>query len=477
MKKVFPYFSLFCFYFLIGWASFLLGQKITVDDRPIEQHFVSISLPGRLGNHMFSYATGLAYALEHDKELVVTSNTSLLHNAFDIDINDKYDENFPIWKNLEKKNISHTGSVFYESPTFIPLDNPNYIHLDGYFQNEKYFKKHKKDILKAFNFNKPTDDKNKALIEKIKKTNAVSLHVRRGDYLNKKNIQSVLSLYYYKNAVDYIRKHVQNPHFFIFSDDIKWAKENLQLTWPHTFVDINNNVNDYIDMYLMSLCDHNIIANSTFSWWGAWLNQHKDKIVIAPDVWLKNNAQFGKNIIPSEWIVLPNTADIAILYIATGRYIVFFDEFYQSMEKNFLPQHNKTYFVWTDSTRNFPDNVVKIPTENLGWPYATLYRFKLFQNEWDKLQHFDYMYYLNANISVVQPVNDEILPTQKQGIMATLHPGYYNRRGAKPYDRNPKSLAYIPDISTPPPHKIIFINQSVISWVDSKAAQNKPIKT
>ncbi|MBR4927038.1 MAG: hypothetical protein IKY98_01795, partial [Alphaproteobacteria bacterium] len=140
MKKIFPYLSLFCLYFLIGWSSFLLGQKITPDNRPIEQHFVSIELPGRLGNHMFSYATGLAYALEHDKELVVTSNTSLLHNAFDIDINDRYDENFPIWENLEKKNISHTGSVFHEGKTFIPLGESDYILLDGYFQNEKYFK-------------------------------------------------------------------------------------------------------------------------------------------------------------------------------------------------------------------------------------------------------------------------------------------------------------------------------------------------
>lgn len=114
------------------------------------------------------------------------------------------------------------------------------------------------------------------------------------------------------------------------------------------------------------------------------------------------------------------------------------------MEKNFLPDQHKTYFVWTDSDRDFPTNVIKIPTENLGWPYATLYRFKLFQNEWDKLKHFDYMYYLNANISVVRPVGTEILPTPEQGIMATLHPGFYNQSYEKSYDRNPKSLAYIP---------------------------------
>ena len=114
------------------------------------------------------------------------------------------------------------------------------------------------------------------------------------------------------------------------------------------------------------------------------------------------------------------------------------------MEKNFLINDNKTYFVWTDSDRDFPPNVIKIKIPHLGWPKATLYRYNFFQNSWDKLKNFDYMYYLNANMIALRPVGREIFPSDEQGIMATLHPGYYKSTQNLPYDRNPKSLAYIP---------------------------------
>ncbi len=135
--------------------------------------------------------------------------------------------------------------------------------------------------------------------------------------------------------------------------------------------------------------------------------------------------------------------NVAILYVATGRYICFFDDFYASMEKNFLPGVPKTYFVWTDCEREFPDNVIKIPTRNLGWPYATLYRYKLFQQQWHKLKKFRYMFFVNANMIAVRPIGNEILPSDKQGIVVTLHPGYYKNPVDKPYDRNPRSLACI----------------------------------
>ncbi len=429
-------------------------KHVADENRAPEQKLVQVAIYYGLGNNMFQFATGLSYALEHNKKLYVHGDVSKLENAFDIQLNKPENEDIPVFKNLESKKASFIGDIFIESDqsngTF---KHERYVYLWGLFQNEKYFKKYRKEILKAFRFKKTISEENKKLIKSIKKTNSVSMHIRRGDYTAKNATQYLLSPSYYKRAAEYIAKQVPNPHFYIFSDDMKWVKENIKLSYPHTFVEHNTGENSYNDMRLMSLCKHNIIANSTFSWWGAWLNENPDKIVITPDIWLKKNLDFINNVVPENWIRLPGKADIAMLYIATGRYIVFFDEYYKSMQKNFLPYDNKTYFVWTDSNRKFPKNVVKIPTENLGWPKATLYRYKLFQNAWNKLKEFDYMYYVNANMIAVRPVGAEILPSEKQGVVATIHPGYYKSTGKLPYDRNPKSTAYIPYDNTPPQYK------------------------
>ncbi|MBO7258018.1 MAG: alpha-1,2-fucosyltransferase, partial [Alphaproteobacteria bacterium] len=390
-------------------------------DRPPEQKLVQVGIYYGLGNNMFQYATALAYALEHNKKLYVHGDVSKLENAFDIRLNKPEHEDIPVFKNLEAKKTTFIGDVFIDKNGLDPLDHDRYVYLWGLFQNERYFLKYRKEILKAFRFKENMSNKNKQLVKSIQNSNSVAVHIRRGDYLAKNGDQHVLSPTYYKLATNYIAERVKNPHFYIFSDDMKWVKENIKLPYPHTFVEHNYGDYSYNDMRLMSLCKHNIIANSTFSWWGAWLNKNPNKIVITPDIWLKKDTNFINNIVPQNWIRLPGKADIAMLYIATGRYIVFFDEYYKSMEKNFLPHDNKTYFVWTDSDRKFPKNVVKIPTENLGWPKATLYRYKLFQDSWDKLKKFDYMYYVNANMVAVKPIGYEIIPTDKQGITATLH--------------------------------------------------------
>lgn len=138
---------------------------------------------------------------------------------------------------------------------------------------------------------------------------------------------------------------------------------------------------------------------------------------------------------------------IAILYIATGRYIIFWDGFYQSAEKNFLPNYKKHYFIFTDAeTQKFGKNVTRIYRKQHAWPYDTLDRFDLFASIENQLKKYDYIYFLNANAEVVSVVGDEILPTAEQGIMVAWHPGYYLEKDVDtyPYDRNPKSVAYIP---------------------------------
>lgn len=454
MKKV-TIFYLFTICFVIGYisASHYL-KKLADESRPPEQKLTHVAIFYGLGNNMFQYAAGLAYALQHNKKLYVYGDISNLENAFDLDLNIPQNNDISVFKKFWSKKIPFIGDKFIEPNNFDGnLQHDQYVFLWGLFQNEAYFKKYRKEILRAFRFKKEMSDKNKQLAQLIQKSNSIAMHIRRGDYLAENSVQHVLSPYYYKLAADYIAKRVKNPHFYIFSDDMAWVKQNIKLKYPHTFVEHNSGKDSYNDMRLMSLCKHNIIANSTFSWWGAWLNENPNKIVIAPDIWLKNKAWFVDRVVPKDWIRLPAKANIAMLYIATGRYIVFFDKYYKSMEKNFLPEDNKTYFVWTDSDRKFPKNVIKIPTENLGWPKATLYRYKLFQNAWDKLKEFDYMYYVNANMIAVKPVGHEIIPSDEQGIVATYHPSYYKSSQKLPYDRNIKSTAYISPSSTQPLEK------------------------
>lgn len=172
----------------------------------------------------------------------------------------------------------------------------------GIWQAEAYFRDIKEIILKEFEFRTPCDEKNRELIEKIVSSNSVSIHVRRGDYLNDrwKNILGVIrGTFYYDNAVNLISEKVKNPQYFLFSDDIKWAKNNLKLD---NCIYVNHNIgrNSYVDMYLMSICKHNIIANSTFSWWAAWLNMNPQKIVTIPEKWIIGKS--CEEMYPARWV-------------------------------------------------------------------------------------------------------------------------------------------------------------------------------
>jgi Glycosyl transferase family 11 len=174
--------------------------------------------------------------------------------------------------------------------------------LTGTWQAEKYFINAASLIKKQFVFKKPADTVNTDIINRINNCNAVSIHIRRTNYLNaewQKQLYVIKDAEYYHKAAAVIKQKVANPFYFIFSDDMEWAKEQLQLS-NCFYVDNNRNGNSYIDMYLMSLCKHNIIANSTFSWWGAWLNSYNEKIVIMPAKWMNTNNCEG--IFPEAWI-------------------------------------------------------------------------------------------------------------------------------------------------------------------------------
>ena len=195
-------------------------------------------------------------------------------------------------------NFSLTGKIYKIDDDFNYRELPNPLgdsyYLDGYWQSEKYFKEIEHIIREDF---KPNDE----VVEKLKKTSlietkTVSLHVRRGDYINLNEYHPIQTIEYYKNAVELIGDY---DHIFVFSDDIEWCKKNLNfdnMVFMEGFTDIE-------DMYLMSMCKNNIIANSTFSWWGAWLNKNSDKKVIAPKKWFGEKVNLNdSDIIPTDWI-------------------------------------------------------------------------------------------------------------------------------------------------------------------------------
>lgn len=176
------------------------------------------------------------------------------------------------------------------------------IYLDGFWQNENYFKGIREEIIKDFSVKNDISQEASKYLKNIINSESVSIHIRRGDYIENIHTNSVhgsCDVDYYKKAIKYINKNVSNPVFYIFSDDIPWCKENFNFLENKVLVDDTKSAID--DLELMKNCKHNIIANSTFSWWGAWLNENEKKIVISPLNWIKENP---KNLtwVPENWM-------------------------------------------------------------------------------------------------------------------------------------------------------------------------------
>lgn len=178
--------------------------------------------------------------------------------------------------------------------------------LWGYWQDEHYFAHIRNEILDAFVFPPLQDERNQKCADAIGAVNSVSIHVRRGDYLETQGeYVDLCSTHYYEKAIEYVKLHVESPVFFVFSDDIQWCTDHLGLSEECScYVNWNRGLNSYIDMHLMSLCKFNVIANSTFSWWGAWLNQNKCKQVIAPNRFRRGLEQYNNSIVCKDWVMI-----------------------------------------------------------------------------------------------------------------------------------------------------------------------------
>lgn len=177
----------------------------------------------------------------------------------------------------------------------------------GYWQSERYFKEYRGELLKQFMLKSPLQAQSQKYKKEILSSNAVSLHVRRGDYVENESINAfhgTCPLRYYQKSVKRITQSISEAYFYIFSDDLTWAEDNFDFIKNKIFVKLSKDVPDCEEMHLMSLCRHNIIANSSFSWWGAWLNNNPEKIVIAPKKWFsdeKMNKQ-AKDIVCDSWV-------------------------------------------------------------------------------------------------------------------------------------------------------------------------------
>ena len=286
---------------------------------------VVTKLIGGLGNQMFQYAAGrrLAHVLGVELKLDITGFEHYPPRKYYLE-NFNIKENFASLKEiraLTKRPIvervlsrtlrrpPRTASTyireklsFHFDPDILSL--PNGVYLDGYWQSEKYFADIAGIIRREFTVKTPQKERDKELAELTASCDSVSLHIRRGDYVSNARTNQILGTCdrdYYFRCVEYLAQPVKNPHLFVFSDDSEGARENLKLSYPMTLVDHNGADKNYEDLRLMSQCKHHIIANSTFSWWGAWLAQRRDKIVFAPKSWHTCEKFDTSDLIPDKW--------------------------------------------------------------------------------------------------------------------------------------------------------------------------------
>ncbi len=255
-----------------------------------------IAIKGGLGNQLFQYAHGLKLSIIDKADVVF--DTSFFET-------DSKDTSRPFL--LDKFNISSFQFVPIKESIFKRLHEKIQLKLTGdykYFQSEKYFVEVKDEVRKQFTLKNPLSPAADEMMRNIQaEKNSVALHIRRGDYATNTQTNSfhgLCDLQYYYEAVAYFKSKLENPLFFIFSDDIQWVKNNLHME-RNIFVS-NPNILDYEELALMSACSHNIIANSSFSWWGAYLNPNFNKIVIAPKQWTNKKTSNELEILPKEWI-------------------------------------------------------------------------------------------------------------------------------------------------------------------------------
>ena len=305
---------------------------------------VIVRLMGGMGNQMFQYAMARTLAYKHGTQLFIdnslcpeterNNSSGLTLRPYGLDVfnvqgqiltGEKFFKTIKIRKENKLRRIAaiklcQIVNMFFSSwrvciterkdvsYDYSLLSLPDDIILQGYFPSYKYFIETEDIIRQDFIFKPEPDKENKTVISSISACNSVSVHFRLGDYVSNDKTNDkfgICNMSYYKNAIEYINKKVKEPRFFIFTNDPEYVKSNLKINYPSVYITHNSGCKNYEDMRLMSLCKHNIIANSSFSWWAAWLNENPDKIVISPSPAFNEEVLTDMDYYPDDWILLP----------------------------------------------------------------------------------------------------------------------------------------------------------------------------
>lgn len=290
---------------------------------------IVVKIQGGLGNQMFQFAFASVIAEKnktkvfldlsiYDNHKKINGYTprsfelNIFNNQYKVATNKQIKKfyNLSFLNKIKKKFKFAYPKIVAENnlafqPSFLIAQTP--VNFIGYFQSYKYFDGFEDKIKQLFAFPiKNLSQNSKGALISFKDKNTVSVHIRRGDYVTDSITNSVhgcCTIEYYQSAISFLQTSVSDPTFVFFSDDSHWVKENfINLICNKIFIDFNQGSDSWMDMYLMTQCQHNIIANSSFSWWGAWLNNKSEKIVIAPKKWFVNQANVSDDLLPENWL-------------------------------------------------------------------------------------------------------------------------------------------------------------------------------
>ena len=291
---------------------------------------IIVRVIGGLGNQMFQYALGrrLADRLHVPLKLDITGfRVYDLHRyslwalniredlATDVEVAQAtggrtarvrrlMSRTIPVLPARSRRHIRESSFAF--DPRVLEARDRSY--LDGYWQSDKYFAGSEERLRVEFSLRAPLQGQDLEVAQQMRQRPSVSLHVRRGDYVSNQEtsqIYGVCDAGYYERCIAYLAARLENPAFFVFSDEPDWARENLDIPYRTTVVSHNDASRNFDDLHLMSICDHHIIANSSFSWWGAWLNPEPSKMVLMPTCWFRDHEpEATADIRPAGWIAL-----------------------------------------------------------------------------------------------------------------------------------------------------------------------------
>lgn len=293
---------------------------------------VTVSLYGGLGNQLFQYATARSLAVHLQAELALDLAWFDLVSK----IPDVTPRKFALAPFDIQGTLQHEGAALFttgnrlqrlikkifralrphstkihlvteEKSTFNPriFSLQGSLWLKGHWQSPKYFQNIRSLLQQEIGTPRQLNPKNAELISTISSSNAIAIHIRRGDYVTNKQAakrHGLCGMEYYKAGLKIAAHGLDNPHCYIFSDDTEWVRENFKIAVPMTVVDINGPDDAHQDLWLMAACKRFIIANSSFSWWAAWLSNAKDKLVVSPKKWAVRASHDTQNLIPADWI-------------------------------------------------------------------------------------------------------------------------------------------------------------------------------